>query len=154
MVDGKTTIAVDITPLATCPQPSGIRFVTNIYQVTASAPLNPDKPANLVLRYSNLEPDPSDVYLASDPGGPWKSIGRSSQAQPFTVNTSTTSLGYFAAGYPTASPPPNTVTVGGGQVLPIVVAVLIVAVVLGGLPLAVVRRRRSASSEGEADDEG
>jgi len=150
-VTGKTSVSVDVVPLDTCPKPPAIAFVTNVYHVTADAPLL--KSVTVTMRYSNLEPDPSDVYLASDPNGTWKSLGRSSQAQPFTVNTSTTSLGYFAAGYPSASPPPNTVTVGGGQTLPIVVAVLIVAVVLAGLPLAVVRRRRSASSEADADDE-
>lgn len=137
---GKRSVTVDIPPLNTCPQPSGIRFVTNVYGITASAPLNPDKRANLVLRYSNLEPDPSTIYQASDPNGPW--TARPSQpGQPFTIVTTTTTFGYFAAGYPSASPPPGAVTVGGGQVLPIVAAVLIVAVVLAGLPLAVMRRR-------------
>jgi hypothetical protein len=140
--DGKTTISVDIKPLDTCPQPSGLRFVTNVYQVTASAPLNSDKPANVEIRYSNLEPDPSVVYLSQDPNGPWSSIGRSQPGQPFTIVSTTTTFGYFAAGYPAASPPPGVVTVGGGQVLPIIVAVLIVVVVLAGLPLAVARRRR------------
>src|SRR5580765_8427434 len=59
VLDGKTSVRVDITPLATCPQPSGIRFVTNIYDVKATATLDPQKAANLLLRYSNLEPDPS-----------------------------------------------------------------------------------------------
>src|SRR5207244_9710195 len=31
-VTGKTSVAVDITPLPTCPQPTGLRFVTNVYQ--------------------------------------------------------------------------------------------------------------------------
>jgi len=146
---GKTTISVDIVPLASCPQPTGLRFVTNVYQIAATAPLV--KSANLVLRYSNLEPDPSDVFQASDPSGPWKSIGRSEQAQPFTVDTTTKTFGYFAAGYSSASPPPSLVTVGGGQTLPIVVAVLIVVVVLAGLPLAVLRRR--GSSAGARDDD-
>lgn len=150
-VTGKTSISVDITPLDTCPRPPGLTFVTNVYHVVASAPIV--KPVTVTLRYSNLEPDPSDVYLTSDPGGSWKTIGRSSQAQPFTVNTKTTALGYFAAGYANASPPPNAVTVGGGQTLPIVVAVLIVAVVLAGLPLAVVRRRRAGSAGGGEEDE-
>ena len=141
VVDGKTTIAVDITPLATCPQPSGIRFVTNIYQVTASAPLNPDKPANLVLRYSNLEPDPSKVYQASDPNRAWAPL-TSQPGQPYTIETRTTTFGYFGAGYPSSSPPTGSIQVGGGQILPIVVAALIVVVVLAGLPLAVMRRRR------------
>jgi hypothetical protein len=147
---GKTTISVDLTPLPTCPQPPGIRFVTNVYEITASAPLA--KSANLVLRYSNLEPAPTDVYFASDPGGPWKSIGAAQQAQPFTIVTSTKSFGYFAAGYASASPPPGTVSVGGGnQTLPIIVAVLIVLVVLAGIPLAILRRRQS---RGEVEEEG
>jgi hypothetical protein len=147
---GKTTISVDVTPLPTCPQPPGIQFVTNVYQVTASAALA--KSANLVLRFSNLEPAPTDVYYASDPAGPWKSIGSAQQAQPFTIVTSTKSFGYFAAGYASASPPPGAVSVGGGnQTLPIIVAVLIVLVVLAGIPLAILRRRQS---RGETQEEG
>ena len=141
-VTGKTAISVDIKPLDTCPQPTGIRFVTNVYLVTADAPLK--KSSNLVLRYSNLQPDPSNVYQASDPAGPWREIGHFQQAQPFTIDTSTPSLGYFAAGYPSTSPPPGAITVGGGQLLPIIAAVLIVVVVLASLPLAVVRRRSSS----------
>ena len=148
---GKTTISVDITPLPTCPQPPGIRFVTNVYQITASAPLV--KPANLVLVYTNLEPAPTDVYFATDPAGPWKSIGAAQQAAPFTIDTSTRSFGYFAAGYPSASPPPGAVSVGGGQVLPIVVAVLIGLVVLAGVPLAILRRRQSRGEVEEEEDE-
>jgi hypothetical protein len=147
---GKTTISVDITPLPTCPQPAGIRFATNVYQVNASAPLV--KPANLVLRFSNLVAAPSDVFYATDPAGPWKSIGAAQQAQPFTIDTSTNAFGYFAAGYPSASPPPGSVTVGGGQMVPIIVAVLIVVVVLAGLPLAILRRRGGGAAD-EEDDE-
>jgi hypothetical protein len=149
---GKTTISVDLTPLPTCPQPAGIRFVTNVYQITASAALA--KSANLVLRYSNLEPAPTDVYFASDPGGPWKTVPVAQQAQPFTIVTSSRSFsfGYYAAGYPSASPPPGAVSVGGGnQTLPIIVAVLIVLVVLAGVPLAILRRRQS---RGETEEEG
>jgi len=141
VIDGKSSIDVTITPLSTCPKPSGIQFVTNVYQVAASAQLDPQKAANLVLRYSNLEPDPSAVYEASDPNGDWKALPRAVQGQPFTIETRTTTFGYFAAGYPSSSPPPGAVTVSGGQLLPIIVAILIVVVVLAGLPLAVMRRR-------------
>lgn len=157
---GKTTISVDITPLPTCPQPPGIRFVTNVYEITASAPLaDPTKKVpNVVLRYSNLEPAPSDVYFASDPGGPWKSIKVAQQAQPFTIVTSAPSFffGYYAAGYPSASAPPGAVTVGGGnQTLPIIVAVLIALVVLAGIPLAILRRRQSRGEvQDDEQDEG
>jgi hypothetical protein len=154
---GKTTISVDITPLPTCPQPPGIRFVTNVYEITASAPLaDPNKMVpNVVLRYSNLEPAPTDVYFASDPGGTWETVPVAQQAQPFTIVTSAKSFsfGYYAAGYPSASAPPGAVNVGGGgQTLPIIVAVLIVLVVLAGLPLAILRRRRS-QGEVESEDE-
>jgi hypothetical protein len=144
---GLTTISVDITPLSTCSKPAGIQFVTNIYQISASAPLRMS--ATLLLRYSNLEPAPSDIYLAGDPSAPWKSIGAQQQSQPFTIVTKTSSFGYFAAGYPSASPPPGVVTVGGGQILPIVVAALIVLVVLAGVPLAMLRRRRARQPDEE-----
>jgi hypothetical protein len=142
VVDGKSTISVDIKPLGSCPQPSGVRFVTNVYQITATAPLDPNKAANLEIRYSNLEPDPSTIYQAQDPNGPWTPVAKTQPGAPFTIVTTTPSFGYFAAGYRSESPPPGSVTVGGGQTLPIVVAVLIVVVVLAGLPLAVTRRRR------------
>ena len=159
-VTGKTSVTVDITPLPTCPQPSGLRFVTNVYQISADAPLvdhlvvggQNEPPANVTLRYSNLEPDPNDIYLAGDPNGQWTSIGHTSQAAPFTIDTHTNKVGYFAAGYTASGATPPGVVVGGGQLLPIIVAVLIVVVVLAGLPLTVMRRRRGGGGE-EKDDE-
>ena len=145
---GQTVITVDITPLSSCPQPPGIRFVTNVYYVTAS--VNLVKPASVVLRYSNLMPDPTDIYSASSPDGPWTAHPRSQEAALWTARINTTSLGYFAAGYSAASPPRGTVHIGGGQLLPIVVAALIVLVVLAGVPLAVLRRRRGS---GDGEDE-
>ena len=158
-VTGKTSVTVDITPLPTCPQPTGLRFVTNVYQITADAPLfdhlvvggQNEPPSNVTVRYSNLEPDPNDIYRADDPNGPWTSIGHTSQAEPYTIDTHTNAVGYFAAGYTVSSATPPGVVVGGGQALPIIVAVLIVVVVLAGLPLAVVRRRRGGRGE-EPDD--
>lgn len=145
--DSQTTITVDIAPLSTCPQPSGIRFVTNVYEVTCSAPLVKD--SNVTMLYSNLEPDPTAIYFSTSAGGPWTSLGAQSQAQPWTIWTKTRNCtGYFAAGYPVTSPPPGP-KVGGGQALPIIVAVLIVIVVLAGLPLAVIRRRQGGATEDE-----
>jgi hypothetical protein len=149
---GKTTISVDITPLPNCPEPPGIRFVTNVYRVTANAPLV--KPANVVMFYSNLLPAPSSIYMAADPAGPWTSIGAAQDAQPYTIRTTTKSFGYFAAGYPISSAASGVVRVGGGQVVPIVVAVLIGLVLLAGVPLAMLRRRRGpAEVETEVDNE-
>jgi hypothetical protein len=148
---GKTTVSVDIAPLPTCPQPPGLRFVTNVYHVTASAPLV--KPTNVVLLYSNLLPAPSAIYVAADPGGPWTSIGAAQEAQFFTIRSTTKSLGYFAAGYPETSAASGGLRVGGSQVLPIVVAVLIGLVLLAGVPLAMLRRRRGGGEvEAEQDE--
>ncbi len=144
---GKTTISVDVTPTPDCPQAPGIKFVTNIYQITSTAEL--DKDSNITMVFSNLEPPPSAIYRADSENGPWTSLGASPQAQPYTIWTKAHQLGYFAAGYAASSPPPGTATVGGGQTLPIIVAVLIAVVILAGLPLAVLRRRRA----GEPDEE-
>lgn len=148
---GKTSISVDITPTSTCPNPRGLKFVTDTYLVSADATLVKD--SNITLVYSNLEPDPSAIYRASSLDGPWTSLGASPQAAPFTTWTKTRELGYFAAGYPAPSGSSgSSPTVGGGQALPVIVAVLIGVVILAGLPLAVIRRRRTAGGEEEEED--
>ena len=119
------------------------------FLITADAPLV--KPANLVMRYSDLVPAPSFVYLAVGANGPWKSIG-GTEGQPFTIQTTTLQLGYFAAGYPAGAT--SRSRSGSSQLLPIAVAVLILGVVVAGIPLTIVRRRRAAGGvEKEAEDE-
>ncbi len=147
---GKTSISVDITPLSTCPNPQGVKLVTNVYQISADAPLK--QAANLEMVFSNLLPAPTTIYIAADPTGPYRQLG-SQPTRPFVLQAQTSSLGYFGAGYSAASPPPGAVTVGGGQLLPIVAAGLIVVVVLGGLPLAIMRRRRSGGAETEEEED-
>ena len=147
---GRTAINADLVPLPTCPKPPGITFVTNVYEATASAPLI--KSSNIEMAFSNLMPAPTDMYRAADPAGPWTSIGATQQSRQYIIDTSTDALGYFAAGFPSASPPRGAVTVGGGQTLPIVVAIAIVVVVLAGLPLAVMRRRRAGRTEDEEEE--
>jgi hypothetical protein len=151
-ITGKTSVSVDIAPTTTCPQPAGIQFVTNVYHITASAPLLKD--SNLVLLFSSLMLAPTDIYVADDPAGPWKTIPTQPQSQPYTIVGTTRSFGYFAAGYKAGS------TSGGGgagtggvQLLPIIVAGLIVLVVLAGLPLAILRRRRGRGGEGQEDED-
>jgi len=70
------------------------------------------------------------------------------------TNTTTSQLGYFAAGYSAnATPSPGSLRISGGQALPILVAILIVLVVVAGIPLAIVRRRRSGGEVEEDEDE-
>jgi hypothetical protein len=148
-VTGKTSITVDIKPVNPCPNPPGLHFSTNTYAITADAPLV--KSSTLVLRYSNLTVDPSFVYRADSPVGPWTNIGAAAQAQIWTIDTKTDKLGYFAAGFPS-----NSVSKGGGgssQILPVTIAVLIVAVLVGGVPLTILRRRQAARGGDAADAE-
>ncbi len=144
---GKTSITVDIKPAATFPPPAGLHFATNVYLITANAPLV--KSANLVLRYSDIVPAPSHIYLAADANSPWKSIG-GAPGQAFTLQTVTSQLSYFAAGYPANAV--NLSASSASQLLPIAVAVLIVGVLIAGIPLAMMRRRRAAG-EGNGTDE-
>jgi hypothetical protein len=148
-VTGKTTVTVDIKPESTFPTPTGLHFATNVYLITADAPLV--MAANLVLRYSDLVPAPSNVYVATGANALWTSIG-GADTGAFAIQTKTTTLGYFAAGYPGNAT--RGTSSGASQLLPIAVAVLIVGVLVAGIPLAVVRRRRGAGEveEEEADE--
>lgn len=148
---GKTSITVDITPVSPCPHPAGLHFVTNTYLITADAPLV--KASTITMRYSNLVPDPSAVYMASSADGQWKSLGASNQAQLYTIDTSIDTLGYFAAGYPSSATNASGPRLGGGQLLPVVVAGAIVVVILAGIPLAIVRRRRAAGEPADDEDD-
>jgi hypothetical protein len=143
---GKTVITVDIKPVSPCPKPPGLTFVTNAYLITADAPLA--KKSTLLMRFSDLVAAPSTVYYATNVDGPWTSIGAQSQAQPFTIDTSTDKFGYFAAGYPS-----NAVSHSSANtwLLPLVIALLIVLVLVAGIPVAMMRRRGTAQ-EGEPDD--
>jgi hypothetical protein len=145
-VSGASSVSVDIKPVRPCPSPPALRFATNAYLVTASAPLI--KPANLVMEYTYLVPAPSFIYRADNVDGPWVSIG-GNESQPLTIQATSSGLGYFAAGYPA-----NAVSPGGAsQILPIAVAVLIVGVMVAGVPLAIARRRRAEGGElDETDD--
>jgi hypothetical protein len=147
---GKTVISVDIKPISPCSKPVGLHFATNTYLVTADAKLV--MKANLVLRYSDRVPAPSYIYRATNVDGPWTSVGGSDGA-PFTLQTTISALGYFAAGYASNSTGGSGVRIGGGQLLPIAVTVLIIGVLVAGIPLAMMRRRRPGTEPEEIDDE-
>ena len=148
-VTGKTSVTVDIKPESTFPTPTGLHFATNVYLITADAPLV--MAANLVLRYSDLVPAPSNVYVATGADAPWTSIGGADTGS-FAIQTKSSTLGYFGAGYPGNAT--RGTSSGASQLLPIAVAVLILGVLVAGIPLAVVRRRRGAAEveEDEADE--
>lgn len=134
--------AIDIKPVRTYPEPTGITVVTNVYEITSSTPMV--KTSNLRLLYSTILPAPSSIYQAQ-PGGGWSKV-------PSNLSTSTGcsdivsqigGTGLFMAGYDSAGTShPGGATLGGGQLLPVVVALAILIVILAGVPLAIVRRRR------------
>lgn len=143
---GIGSVSVDIKPVQSCSNPPALHFATNTYLVSASAQLI--KPANLALEYSYLVPAPSFVYRADNVDGPWASIG-GNETQLQTIQTTTNSLGYFAAGYPANAVSPGSAS----QILPIAVALLIAGVLVAGIPLAIARRRQSEGGElDEIDD--
>jgi len=163
---GKTVISVDITPVSPCPSHKGLTFVTNVYHITADAPLvgktincanHTGVGACVVMAYSDTVPAPSDMYYSASPNGPWQSIG-GGDAQPFTFAAATDKFGYFAAGYPEGAVTSRSRS-GASQLLPIAVAILIVGVLVAGIPLAVMNRRRGArrahdDADEDEDDEG
>lgn len=155
---GRSSISVDIEPEATFPEPTGLQFATNVYSISASAPMIKD--ATLLLRYSDLVAvPPRAVYFAPSSGGAWRSIGTRQQSQPFAINTTTLELGYFAAGYPSRSAsPPGLGIARAGQLLPIATLALIACVLIAALPLMIRRRLRPRDSgqegaEFDQDDE-
>ncbi|HKT83380.1 MAG TPA: hypothetical protein VJQ84_06035 [Solirubrobacterales bacterium] len=141
---GQQSVHIDIKAVGTFPTPN-FKLGTNAYLVTANAPLK--KQAFVQLTYSNNIPAPSYVYQAPE-GGAWRNLGASQISAVYSLSTRTSSLGYFAGGYPSnVSPPPGAVHVGGGQTLPIIVAAIILLVLLGGIPLALFRRGRGDEEE-------
>ena len=147
-VTGKSSVTVDIKPVATYPAPTGLHFATNVYLITADAKLV--MPANLVMRYSDLVPAPSTIYLAVDANSQWKGVG-GADTQSFAIQTTTSQIGYFAAGYPGDAV--RGTSSGASQLLPIAVAILILGVLIASIPLAVVRRRRAAGEQEDPEQE-
>jgi hypothetical protein len=145
----RSLVVVDIKPVAAFPPPPpGIKFLTNVYLVTASQPLVKD--AFITLSYSDGQPAPGTIYRAEQSGQGWTEVGSTASHAPWSISAQTRKLGYFAAGYDTARGATGP-RLGGGQILPIITALAIVIVVIAGLPLVLVRRRRMAS---RTEDEG
>ncbi len=145
----RSPVTIDIKPVPSYPDPGSTHVATNVYCVTSTSPPAAGRDLLVSLQFSDQFPAPSDVY-EYQADGPWKKIGSTGTAAPFSIAARATSLGCFAGGYPadagrTAQGP----RVSGGQTLPIIVALAIVVVVLAGIPLAVLRRRGGGGDEEE-----
>ena len=134
-------VVIDLKPVASYPDPGNVHLATNVYCITSSSALAPGKDVLVTLTFSDQLPAPTDVYEYQD-NAPWRNIGNTGSAAPFSISARATSLGCFAGGYPAnAKQTSSGVKVGGGQTLPIVIAAAILVVVLAGVPLAILRRR-------------
>jgi hypothetical protein len=142
---GTQSVTIRITPEASYPTPTGFTPATNVYLVTATAPLV--KAALIQLQYSNAVPSPSYLYGVPQSGGSWKNLGASNVSAVFTLSSRSSFLGYFVAGYSKGKPAAGSPTVAGGQVLPIVIAAVILLVLVAGVPLALLRRGRDEEEE-------
>ncbi len=140
-------VTIKITPEASYPAPTGFTPATNVYLVTADAPLA--KAALIQLQYSNAVPAPSYLYGVPESGGAWKNLGASNVSAVFTISSRSSFLGYFVAGYSKSQHAAGAPVVGGGQVLPIVIAAVIVLILVAGVPLALLRRGRGEDDEEE-----
>jgi hypothetical protein len=139
----RSPVVIDIKPVAGYPDPGNVHLATNVYCFTGSSPVAAGKDVLVTLTFSDQLPAPTDVYQYEN-NGPWRNIGNTGAAAPFSISARATSLGCFAGGYPAnAKQTSSGVKVGGGQTLPIVIAVAILVVVLAGIPLAILRRRGS-----------
>jgi hypothetical protein len=136
------SVTIDIKPTATYPPVSGFIAKTNVYLITASAPLN--GPVSLFLRYSTqVVPVPTAIYGSPQAGGAWSSAGTPQTTQPYFVSVRTSQLGYFVAGAPASAPGSSGGNApGGGSPLPVIAAVAIGLTVLAGVPLLLDRRNR------------
>lgn len=133
------SVSVDVKPVNACPAPSGIRFTTNVYQVSTSARLVKD--ANLRLVLPGDQPTATTMFRAGSDCR-WQPISGATVGFCGDISAPISEAGYFAAGV-SASPGRASAThVGnGGQLLPLIVAAGIVLVLLAGLPLTLARRR-------------
>ena len=137
----RSPVTLDIQPVAQYPDLGTLKLATNVYCFTSSSPLAQGKDVLVTLTFSNQLPAPGDVYTYQG-SGPWRRIGSTGAAQPFSIAARSTGLGCFAGAYPgNAAQTASGLRLSGGQTLPILVALAILVVVLAGVPLAVLRRR-------------
>jgi hypothetical protein len=137
---GATVVTISIDPVSTYPDVTDFTVSTNVYRITAGAPLA--KEAHIVLQYSDQLAAPSTIYTADDGGSTWRALPPLDSSQPCQLSAKTTKLGLFVAGYPRAATRPSGFTIGGA-VLPIVAAAAVILVLLSAVPIAILRQRQA-----------
>ena len=147
---GMQSVAVRIEPQTRYPAPKRLNLVTNVYLITATAPLR--RPALVTLRYSDIVTVPSGLFEAPASGGGWRSLpGTQVVGSAYYVTASTSQFGYFAAG---------TVAAGGSKagtapakrqsgINPfLIVGGIVLLLLLGAAPLLLLRREPGGPPHG------
>jgi hypothetical protein len=137
---GSTVVTISIDPVSTSPAVTDFSVSTNVYRITASAPLV--KEAHVVMQYTDQLAAPSTIYMADEGGSTWRPLPPVDSGLPCQLSAKTTKLGLFVAGYPRAATRPSGFTIGGA-VLPIVAAAAVILVLLSAVPIAILRQRQS-----------
>jgi hypothetical protein len=131
-------VTVSVQPAATFPVPRGFQAATNVYLVTASAPLTGAYTVSLT--FSTVVPAPDTVYVAPQAGGGWARTGTPSTGQPFAIGARTSRLGYLVAGL--ADTGGRGSGGGGPGALPVIAVAAVAVALLAAVPLVLGRRRR------------
>ena len=154
---GGSLVSITVKPVASYPDLGGIAAASNVYLISASTRII--SPAQVTLRFASLRQDaPSNVFAAETEAGPWRPIGPVDSSVPFHLKASTSSLGYFVAGYPagaSGSGAPPEGRAGGGPTMLVLAGAAALIVVLAAIPLVRARRRAQETrpERGEAPQE-
>jgi hypothetical protein len=136
---------VEIRPAAQFPARAAFQTTTNVYLISASAPLA--KPAQVQLRYSHQVAPPTNIYSAPAGATTWARLPLQPTSAQYFVSVSTPTLGYFVAGIATATAGAGAQGQGsasgeGTPVLPLLIGAAVVLGLLLGLPALVLKLRR------------
>ena len=84
---GHSSVTIKLSPTTQFPTPTGLKFLTNVYLITADAPLNSEG-GLITLRYSADLPAPSFIYQTAQGATTWSSLGKSAGSLPCSAAVS------------------------------------------------------------------
>ncbi|MDQ6899625.1 MAG: hypothetical protein M3072_08970 [Candidatus Dormibacteraeota bacterium] len=141
-------VTVDIRPAAQFPAPTAFQTTTNVYLISASAPLA--KPAQVQLRYSHQVAPPTNIYSVPAGATTWARLPLQPTSAQYFVSVSTPTFGYFVAGIATATAGAGAQGQGsasseGTPVLALLIGAAVVLGLLLALPTLILKLRRRPS---------
>jgi hypothetical protein len=138
----KQPVAITIQPVASYPNPGGVRLATNVYCYTSSSPVAAGHDVLITLTFSTGITAPSDIYSYQPPNGSWQRLGSTGTAAPYSISAQARSMGCFAAGSQGQSSGSAGSSAGGGGTVPLILVGIILFVLLAAIPLVLLRLRQ------------